>query len=244
MAEITGFFTLRDTEEDTGLARFTGTDIVRFLGDSIVSASSGRCYVSGSIINTSPIPCRLRILSGNLVIANGFLPGYGILKMTRLPFTDIKIAINGTVALRSVGFVTDAKTPEEEAAFLTQSSIEFIDRNYRNVNHVFDQGFNVDDLGDATHPIIASITDDRNLIIGKLIFSCDAACDAQIQYERNGETQLIGNINFGASGFIIIDNVPPCTLGSQTSAIDVVLEVIITNGAATNINTSGHFAEE
>ena len=245
MAEITGFFTLLDTEPNTGLARFTGTDIARFLADSIVSASSGKCYVSGSIINTSPIPCKLRIISGNMTIDNILLGGYGTLKMTRLPFTDIKIAINGTVALKSIGFVTDFVTEEEEAAFLTQSGIELIDKNYKNVNHLNDFSFDSDITTNATTAVIANLSvDDRNLAVGKIFLSSDVTVDLVLRYLRGSDTQVICSMQLSTAFFAIIDDVPPCILGSEIRGTDVELQVITTNIGAGTLNVSGFFSEE
>lgn len=243
MANITGFFVLRDQEFDTGLSRFTGTDFNQFSSPDMVLAPSGKCYVSGSIINTSPRPCKLRIISGNQVIAEAFLAEYGILKMTRQPFTAIKIAVNGTVALRAVGFVTDFEDKKEEAMFLARSGIEIIDRNYKDVWHNFDQTIDTDITGAATTNVIDGITDDRNLAVGKIFISTDGVTNVEVQYERGGSIQYIGQVQFAAAGFAIIDDVPPCTLGSDIAATPVRLQAI-TSAAVIVVNISGHFAEE
>lgn len=240
--KYTGVF---KTDENTGVVEVLGSN--RFAQPSrsgqIAFIQSGKCYISGMLINLSPVNATLFIKTDQLGTIIGLpLTPYCIVHFDRQPARAILVAVNGSIHLKPAGLVVDQEGNVDEARLLARSSVWIEERNPKNVPILSDLAFDVDISSATTTDIIGSATENFHIRPNKIYISVAGAQNVDLIYERNGVTHLFAKIDFPGAGFAIIDDPEPSYLGPQGAAIDTQLQAITSTAAATNI--SGSYAEE
>ena len=210
----------------------------------IAKLKNDRNYLSGSLENLTPQRGTLFIHTDSEGGPLGIpIRAYDVIYFDRMKVLKLSIATNGVMRLVAVGIAVQTKDEVGELAVLNRSRVWREGRNPKNVPIRDTNSIDSDITTATTTQVIAGITDLRHLRVNKLYISVAGANNVELRYERDGSTQYIGQIQFNAAGFAIIDDLPPCYLGAdQDAPNDVNLEVITSTTAATNV--SGSYAEE
>ena len=118
--KTSGYLTLESQTD--GIVTIVGTSSITFT-DLLAYAPSGKCYLSGSLVNMTPQTFRLKIMTEGFEDIVYEIPGFGGLQFKKHPMTSMRVAVNGTVRLKGVGFIVDFETQQDENGLLNAESI-------------------------------------------------------------------------------------------------------------------------
>lgn len=200
-----GYFTLDNNIN--GVLTIIGTDDVQF-ADVIAEAPSGKCYVTGSLINETPQAFQLKIIGLNKEASTFTIPAYAGIKFTKMPLTQLLVAVNGTIRLRALGFIVDPEPKDDPVAqaMLNTNSGLFIEP---------DQGrslfYDTQTHTDITTATTTTILDPTNGFTGRLrsiSVEVASACHIQIEYtdaDGTSNVRIIRDLRFTAGGTYVVD---------------------------------------
>jgi len=200
--ETSGYFTPSGSTD--AIVTIVGTDAIQFT-DLLSYAPSGRCFFSGSLINMTPQLFRLKILTEgfqDLVIS---IPEFGGMQFKKHPMTSLRVAVNGTVRIKGIGFIVDEESKSDFNMLLTAETMQVLNDIGRNMTY---SNYTHTDINTATTTTIDVPTTGFTLRIFKVMCSTQGAARPIIQWtDSDGTTSpnIIGGPNYGSEGSWIWD---------------------------------------
>ena len=187
-----------------GIVEIVGTDAIQF-SDLISYAPSGRCFFSGTIINMTPQLFRLQIMTEGFENTIFSVPEYGGIQFKKHPMTSVRVAVNGTVRIKGVGFIVDEEHQADFDALLTNETMKVLNEIGRNLTY---SDYTHTDINTATTTTITTPATGYTLRIYKAMCSSQGAARPVLQWtDSDGTTDpnIIGGPNYGAEGSWIWD---------------------------------------
>ena len=190
--------------ETDGIVTIVGTSSVTF-SDLLAYAPSGKCYLSGSLVNMTPQTFRLKIMTEGFEDVVYEIPGFGGLQFKKHPMTSMRVAVNGTVRLKGVGFIVDFETQADENGLLNAESIIVIPdygrtNIYPNNDHT--------DISSATTATCATPETGKTIRVFKITVSSQGASRPIIittDSDGTSNSKTIGTLNFASEGTFVYD---------------------------------------
>lgn len=229
-----GYFTLDGAVE--GVLTIIGTNDQVF--SSLLSqASSGRCFVSGTLINETPQSYNIKIVGDNMEASIFTIKGYEAIRFTKMPLQQIRVAVNGTVRLRGLGLITDPinDTDGHDRSMLNITSGLFLEAEAGRIL-IYDQETHTD-IASATTTTVLDPTSGHTGRIYKITISTQGACRLTLETsDSDGSSNLhiLGIVNFAGEGTFVYD------FGDRgktiTNGVNGLVRVISNNTAVVDID--------
>jgi len=233
MTQVDGIYFRLFGSDRTGLVTITATDDNDY-ATKIVDVSTGKCFLTGRIVNETPQAYQLRITALNNSQAEYLIPAYATVKFTKCAIESAHVAVNGTVRLRGIGFVTlDPLNTEATDQMLMISGVEIIQDDGR-VNR-YDTTTHTD-ISTATTTTVAAPTTGFTIRVYKITVAVQGAARPVVEWTASGggSANVIGTLNFSAEGVFAYD------FGDKgyvcENGVDGILRIISNNTAVLDID--------
>ena len=200
-----GYFTLDGANE--GVLTIIGTDDQVF-ANLLAQAPSGRCFVSGVLINETPQDYNIKIVGMDQEASIFRIRGFESIKFTKMPMSQLRVAVNGTIRLRGLGLITDPINDVDghDRSMLNITSGLFLEPDVGRIL-IYNQKTHTD-INTATTTTVLDPTAGRTGRLSKATISAQGACRLTLETtdaDGSSNINILGIINFAGEGTFIYD---------------------------------------
>lgn len=229
-----GYFTLDGAVR--GVVTIIGTDDQVF-ANLLAEAPSGRCFVSGVLINETPQDYNIKIIGENQEASIFTIRGFESIKFTKMPMQQLRVAVNGTIRLRGLGLIVDPFNDVDghDRSILNITSGLFLVADAGRVL-IYGQKTHTD-IVTATTTTVLDPTAGRTGRLSKVTISAQGACRLTLETtdaDGSSNINILGIINFAGEGSFVYD------FGDKgetiTNGVNGLLRVISSNTAVVDID--------